>query len=61
MNPLAILFFLVIGPIAALLIGCIGVDIIEETVLGWPLLIFGAGYPPGAIIYYLARLRRRRI
>lgn len=36
----------------ALLFGCLGAHLIEETILGWPLFLAGASFPPGAVLYY---------
>jgi hypothetical protein len=58
MHSLTIVLLLVIGPALALGIGCVGVELIEDSALGWALLAFGAGYPPGAVIYYRRRQRR---
>jgi hypothetical protein len=58
MHPLAVILLLGFGPALALGIGCIGVEMIEETALGWVLLAFGAGYPPGAVICYWRHRQR---
>jgi hypothetical protein len=52
MNPIAKLFLFVVGPALALVAGCLGIELIEETFFGWLLFCAGAGYPPGAVIYY---------
>jgi len=48
----------VIAPAFALYLGCLGVEMIDESILGWGLLLIGVGYPAGAIIYY-HRLKQR--
>jgi hypothetical protein len=52
MPGVAMFFLLVIAPMLAILIGCWGLEMIEEDLLGWVLLVFGIGYPPGAILCY---------
>jgi len=60
MNPITQLFLFVIGPALALVAGCLGAELIEETILGWPLFCAGASYPPGAVIYYRRYIERTR-
>jgi hypothetical protein len=60
MNPIGMLLLLVIGPALAIFIGCVGVEILEETILGWVLLALGVGYPPGTVIYYRQRRNSHR-
>ena len=55
MNPIVVILLLVIAPVIALYIGCLGVEMIEETVLGWLLVLVGVGYPTGAVIAYYRR------
>jgi hypothetical protein len=52
MNPIAKLCLFVFGPILALVVGTLGVELIEETFFGWLLFLVGASYPPGAVIFY---------
>jgi hypothetical protein len=52
MNPIGLILLLVIAPVIALYIGCLGVEMIEETILGWLLVMVGVGYPAGAVIIY---------
>ena len=60
MHPISILIFLVIGPVMALYIGCLGVELVEETILGWLLILVGASYPTGAVITYYRRTYPRK-
>ena len=55
MNPIVVILLLVIAPVIALYIGCLGVEMIKETVLGWLLVMIGVGYPAGAVIAYYRR------
>ena len=59
MNPLKKLFLFVVGPALALVVGSLGVELIEETFFGWLLFAAGASYPPAAVIYY-QRYRKLR-
>jgi hypothetical protein len=59
MSPIAQLFLFVFGPTLALVVGSLGVALIEETFFGWLLFLAGASYPPGVIIYY-QRYRKLR-
>jgi hypothetical protein len=52
MKPIAMLFLFGFGPTLALVVGSLGVELIEETFFGWLLFLVGASYPPGAVIYY---------
>jgi hypothetical protein len=58
MITVAALLFFVVGSALAIVIGCWGVDLIYENPLGWGLFIFGAGYPPGMILYERHRLEK---
>jgi hypothetical protein len=58
MNPIAKLILLVVGPALALVVGSLGVELIEETFWGWLLFVAGASYPPGAVLYYRRSLLR---
>jgi hypothetical protein len=52
MRVLTILILLVIAPAISIYIGCLGIEMIERTALGWVLLLIGVAYPAGAILYY---------
>lgn len=52
MNYLLLIGLLGIAPVMALFIACLGVALLDETAWGWVLLALGAGYPPGALIWY---------
>ena len=52
MNPIAKLSLFVLGPALALVIGSLGVELIEETFFGWLLFCAGASYLPGVVIFY---------
>jgi pilus assembly protein TadC len=60
MTPLNMLLLLGIGPALALVVGSLGVALIDESILGWLLFMAGACYPPGAVIYYRHRRVRKR-
>jgi hypothetical protein len=60
MNPLAKVCLFVLGPILALIVGVLGVELIEETFFGWLLFLAGASYPLGAVIYYQRYLKLSR-
>jgi hypothetical protein len=59
MTPITTLLLLVIGPVLALVVGSLGVALIEETVVGWLMLLAGVSYPPGAVIYYQHHHRQK--
>ena len=59
MNSILTLVFLVLLPALAIIIGCWGVDVIDEDPFGWLLLALGVGYPPGAIL--VDRNRREKM
>ncbi len=55
MNAVTTFLIRIIGSILAILIGCIGVAILDENPLGWLLAAFGVAYPSGVIIYFYRR------
>ncbi len=60
MNGIAIFFIYIVGSILAILIGCIGIDMLEENPLGWLFLALGVAYPSGMIIYHHRRRQHRQ-
>ncbi len=60
MTTTAMAFLFVIGPLLALVVGALGVELMEETFFGWLLFLAGASYPPGAVIYYQRFIKQNR-
>lgn len=50
MNTKTIML-LVVTPAVALIIGCIGLEMINRSFLGWIFLAIGIGYPMAIILY----------
>ena len=59
MGSIVTILYLIVAPVLAIYIGCVGVETIDENPLGWLLLAIGVGYPPGAVIVF--RRRRTRV
>lgn len=51
MNTKTIML-LVVAPAVALVIGCVGLELITQSALGWILLAIGIGYPLVVILYF---------
>ena len=51
MNSIASIVFIMLGSTVAILLGCWGVEIIDENPFGWVLLAVGVGCPTGIIIH----------
>lgn len=60
MNTIAMALLFGVGPLLALVVGALGVELMEETFFGWLLFLAGASYPPGAVIYYQRYLKASR-
>lgn len=60
MNAITMALLFGIGPLLALVIGALGVELMEETFFGWLLFLTGASYPPGVVIYYQRHLKASR-
>jgi len=58
MNAVPTFFIRIGASILAILIGCIGVAMLEENPLGWLLAAFGVAYPSGVTIYFYRRQER---
>lgn len=58
MNTMAMFFIRIVGSVLAILIGCIGIAILDENPLGWLLTAFGVAYPSGVTIYFYRRQER---
>ncbi len=63
MRKLSLVLFYGIGPLLALVLGSLGVELAltEDSpganFTGWLLLLAGVSYPVGAVIYYQRRAR----
>jgi protein-S-isoprenylcysteine O-methyltransferase Ste14 len=52
MSHIAIFFLLFVAPALSLLLALLGLETLNQNLLGWVLLIVGIAYPAGVIIVY---------
>ncbi len=55
MSRAAIGFLVVVSPALALVLACLGLETAGQNMLGWALIVLGAGYPAGAIVLFWIR------
>jgi protein-S-isoprenylcysteine O-methyltransferase Ste14 len=52
MNSPMLYFLILVAPVLAIILACLGLETINSNWFGWVLLLFGIGYVIGGLVYY---------
>lgn len=52
MNPPMFYFLILVAPVLAILLACLGLETLNSNWFGWVLFLFGIGYVTGGLIYF---------
>lgn len=55
MSRKVVIFLMIVAPALSICLALLGLETLDDNLLGWFLLVFGVAYPAGGVIFYFIR------